>query len=113
MSNGEYRYFKIKEHFYDSVEFEILKNVPEGYIYRDILMKLYCKDVDSREKRIIRDYIPYSPIYLAASIDQSIDILEKAFAEFLIAGLIDFITIDEIMSIMCRECEEISIIDVC
>ena len=39
--NKKYYYLKLKENFYDSEQLIILQNMQDGYLYSDILMKLY------------------------------------------------------------------------
>ena len=43
--NKKYYYLKLKENFYDSEEMIILQNMQDGYLYSDILMKLYLRSL--------------------------------------------------------------------
>ena len=41
----KYYYLKLKENFYDSEEMILLQNMQDGYLYSDILMKLYLRSL--------------------------------------------------------------------
>lgn len=41
--NKKYYYLKLKDNFYDSEEMIMLQNMPNGYVYSDILIKLYLR----------------------------------------------------------------------
>ena len=43
--NKKYYYLKLKENFFDSEEMIILQSMQDGYIYSDILMKLYLRSL--------------------------------------------------------------------
>ena len=49
---------KLKENFFDSEEMIILQNMPDGYLYSDILMKLYLRSLKNEGKLMFRDLIP-------------------------------------------------------
>ena len=43
--NKKYYYLKLKDNFYDSEQMIILQNMQDGYLYSDILMKLYLRSM--------------------------------------------------------------------
>ena len=43
--NKKYYYLKIRENFYESEDMKILQSMDNGYLYSDILMKLYLKEI--------------------------------------------------------------------
>ena len=53
--NKKYYYLKLKENFYDSEEMIILQNMPDGYLYSDILLKLYLRSLKNEGKLIFKD----------------------------------------------------------
>lgn len=54
-SNKKYYYLKLKENFFDSEEMIILQSMQDGYLYSDILLKLYLRsDFYERGYRIIK-----------------------------------------------------------
>lgn len=43
--NKKYYYLKLKENFFESDEAIILESMPDGYIYSNILLKLYLRSL--------------------------------------------------------------------
>ena len=43
--NKKYYYLKLKEDFFESDEAVILESMPDGYIYSNILLKLYLRSL--------------------------------------------------------------------
>ena len=43
--NRKYYYLKLKEDFFDSEEIKILESMKDGYIYSNILLKLYLRSL--------------------------------------------------------------------
>ena len=41
--NRKYYYLKLKEGFFESEEIKILESMKDGYMYSNILLKLYLK----------------------------------------------------------------------
>lgn len=76
--NKKYYYLKLKENFFDSEEMIILQNMPDGYLYSDILMKLYLRSLKNEGKLIFKDLIPYTPNVLAQVVRHQIGTVEKA-----------------------------------
>ena len=54
--NKKYYYLKLKENFFDSEEMIILQNMPDGYLYSDILMKLYLRSLKNAGKLMFKDF---------------------------------------------------------
>ena len=46
----KYYYLKLKDDFYDSEELILLQNMENGYLYSDILMKLYLRSLKKRRQ---------------------------------------------------------------
>lgn len=87
--NKKYYYLKLKENFYDSEEMIILQNMPDGYIYSDILLKLYLRSLKNEGKLIFKDIIPYTPSALAQVVRHQVGTVEKALKIFQELGLIE------------------------
>ena len=87
--NKKYYYLKVKETFYESEEMIILQSMPDGYIYSDILMKLYLRSLKSEGKLIFKGVIPYTPEILATVVRHQVGTVEKALEVFENLGLID------------------------
>ena len=43
--NKKYYYLKLKDNFFDSDEMIVLESMPDGYIYSNILLKLYLRSL--------------------------------------------------------------------
>lgn len=77
-----YYYMKLKEDFYDSEELVILQAMPDGYLYSDILMKLYLQSLKSEGRLMYKDIIPYTPDILSAITHHHVGTIEKALKIF-------------------------------
>ena len=80
--NKKYYYLKVKENFYDSEEMIILQNMQDGYLYSDILMKLYLRSLKNNGKLMFKDVIPYTPSALAQVVRHQVGTVEKALKIF-------------------------------
>lgn len=89
--NKKYYYLKLKENFFDSEEMIILQNMPDGYLYSDILMKLYLRSLKNAGKLMFKDLIPYTPSALAQVVRHQIGTVEKALQIFQELGLIEIL----------------------
>lgn len=89
--NKKYYYLKLKENFFDSEEMIILQNMSDGYLYSDILMKLYLRSLKSQGKLMFNDYIPYNAEVLAQIVRHQVGTVEKALSIFQKLGLIEIL----------------------
>ena len=89
--NKKYYYLKLKENFFDSEEMIILQNMPDGYLYSDILMKLYLRSLKNEGKLMFKDLIPYTPSALAQVVRHQIGTVEKALKIFQEIGLVEIL----------------------
>lgn len=89
--NKKYYYLKLKENFFDSEEMIILQNMPDGYLYSDILMKLYLRSLKNEGKLMFKDLIPYTPSALAQVVRHQIGTVEKALKIFQELGLVEIL----------------------
>lgn len=87
--NKKYYYIKLKENFFNDDNIVILEGMPDGYLYSNILLKLYLKSLKNGGKLILNDYIPYSPTMLAQLTGHSVGTMEKALGIFKQLGLIE------------------------
>lgn len=87
--NKKYYYLKLKENFYDTEEMIILQNMQDGYLYSDILMKLYLRSLKNNGKLMFKDVIPYTPSALAQVVRHQVGTVEKALKIFQELGLIE------------------------
>ena len=87
--NKKYYYLKLKDNFYDSEQMIILQNMQDGYLYSDILMKLYLRSVKTEGKLMFNNMIPYTPQVLAQVVRHQVGTVEKALKIFQELGLIE------------------------
>lgn len=87
--NKKYYYLKLKEDFFESDELKILQSMPDGYLYSDILLKLYLKSLRNNGKLMYRDVIPYTSSIIAALTGHQVGTVEKAVDTFQKLGLVE------------------------
>ena len=89
--NKKYYYMRLKDNFFDDETMVILESMPDGYLYSNILLKLYLKSVKSDGKLMFNDYIPYNPQMIATITRHSVGVVEKALKIFKDMGLIEIL----------------------
>ena len=87
----KYYYLKIKDNFYESDELILLQNMQDGYLYSDILMKLYLRSLKNNGKLMFKDVIPYTPEALAQVVRHSVGVVKQALDIFQKLGLIEIL----------------------
>ena len=87
--NKRYYYMRLKENFFDSDEMKILESMPDGYLYSNILLKLYLRSLKYNGRLMFNDLIPYTPPILATVTGHPVGVVEKALDIFGKLGLID------------------------
>ncbi|WP_346935345.1 phage replisome organizer N-terminal domain-containing protein [Clostridium sp.] len=89
--NKKYYYLKIKEDFYESDDMKLLQSMDNGYLYSDILMKLYLKSLKTDGKLMFKEHIPYNSKMIATITNHNVAIVEKALTTFNELGLIELL----------------------
>jgi predicted phage replisome organizer len=89
--NKRYYYLKVKDNFYETEELIVLQSMQDGYLYSDILMKLYLRSLKSEGKLMFRNRIPYNSSVLAQVVRHNVGIVEKALNIFKDLGLIEIL----------------------
>lgn len=87
--NKKYYYLKLVENFYDRDEMVMLESMPDGYMYSNILLKLYLRSLKNEGKLLFNDRIPYNSQMLANITRFPIAVVEKALTIFRELGLIE------------------------
>lgn len=83
--NKKYYYLKLKDNFFDNEKMIVLESMPDGYIYSNILLKLYLRSLKGEGRLMFNDRIPYNPTLLAQITRHSVGDVERAiniFEEF-------------------------------
>lgn len=87
--NKKYYYLKLKDNFFDSDEMIILESMPDGYIYSNILLKLYLRSLKYQGRLMFNDKIPFNSTMLAQVTRHSVGDVEKSIRIFNDLGLIE------------------------
>ena len=87
--NRKYYYLKLKDNFFDSEELIVVESMENGYIFSNILLKLYLKSLRNDGKLLINNRIPYNPTLIAKVIRHNPVMVEKALQIFEKLGLIE------------------------
>lgn len=87
----KYYYLKLKEDFFDSEEIRILESQKDGYIYSNILLKMYLRSLRNEGRLMYRNIIPYTPDVLATLTGHQVGTVEKALQVFEKLGLIEIL----------------------
>lgn len=80
--NKKYYYLKLKENFFDSDEIIILESMEKGYLYSNILLKLYLRSLKNEGKLMFNDRIPFNTKMLAQVTRHSENEIENALQVF-------------------------------
>ncbi len=80
--NKKYYYLKLKEDFFDSEDMKLLQGMKDGYLYSDILLKLYL---------MYRGIIPYTSDMIATVTKHQQGTVEKAMKIFEQMGFIEIL----------------------
>ena len=89
--NRKYYYLKLKEGFFESEEIKILESMKDGYMYSNILLKLYLKSLRNEGRLMYRNVIPYTPEILATLVGHQVGTVEKALEIFRKLELIEIL----------------------
>lgn len=89
--NKKYYYLKLKEDFFESDEAVVLESMPDGYIYSNILLKLYLRSLKNNGLLMFNNLIPYNSQMLATITRHQVGTIEKAIKIFKDLQLIDIL----------------------
>ena len=87
--NKKYYYLRMKDNFFDSDELKILESMKDGYLYSNILLKLYLRSLKNDGKLVVNERIPYSADMLASVTGHQVGTIKQALSIFKDLGLID------------------------
>lgn len=89
--NKKYYYLKLKENFFESDSMMLLEKMADGYLYSNILLKLYLRSLKDNGRLMLNGKIPYNPEMLATVTRHSIGVIEKALDIFKKLELIEIL----------------------
>lgn len=87
--NKKYYYLRLKDNFFDSDELKILESMKDGYLYSNILLKLYLRSLKNDGKLVVNERIPYSADMLSSVTGHQVGTIKQALSVFKDLGLID------------------------
>lgn len=87
--NKKYYYLRLKDNFFDSDEMKILESMKDGYLYSNVLLKLYLRSLKNDGKLVVNDRIPYNSEMLASVTGHQVGTIKQALSIFKDLGLID------------------------
>lgn len=89
--NKKYYYLRLKDNFFDSDELKILESMKDGYLYSNILLKLYLRSLKNDGKLVVNERIPYNAEMLASVTGHQVGTIKQALSMFKELGLIEIL----------------------
>lgn len=89
--NKKYYYLKLKENFFESDTLILLESQKDGYLYSNILLKLYLRSLKNDGRLAFNNLIPYNVEMLATLTRHQVGTVEKALRMFEQLGLIEIL----------------------
>lgn len=89
--NKKYYYMRLKENFFDDDSLRLLEGMHDGYLYSNILLKMYLKSLKTDGRLMLNNVIPYSPDMIAVITGHNVGTVEKALEMFKTLGLIEIL----------------------
>ena len=89
--DNKYYYMRLKDSFFDDDVVKIIESMPDGYLYSNILLKLYLKSLKFSGKLMFNERIPYNSTVLATVTGHQVGTVEKALQLFETLDLIEIL----------------------
>ncbi len=86
---GRYFYLMLKENYFDTDDIVLLESMENGYLYSNILLKLYLKSLKDKGKLMYKDRIPYNIQMLAKLTRHNVDVVKSAIKIFEEMGIVE------------------------
>jgi predicted phage replisome organizer/uncharacterized phage protein (TIGR02220 family) len=90
-NNKKYYYLKLKDDFFNSDAMIVLESMADGYLYSNILLKLFLRSLKNEGKLMFNDRIPYNSTILSKVTRHNVGVVEKALQVFNDLGLIEIL----------------------
>ena len=92
MADGKtYYYMRLKDNFFDTNEMVVLESLQDGYLYSNILLKLYLRSLRDNGRLMFNNAIPYNPQMIATITRHQVGTVERALKIFQEMGLIEIL----------------------
>ena len=89
--NKKYYYLRLKDNFFDSDELKIIESMKDGYLYSNILLKLYLRSLKNDGKLVVNERIPYNSEMLASVTGHQVGTVKQALSMFKELGLVEIL----------------------
>ena len=89
--NKRYYYLRLKENFFDSPELKIIEGLKDGYLYSNILLKLYLRSLKNNGRLMLNGNIPYNPEMISSVTGHPTGVVKQAISVFKELGLIEIL----------------------
>ena len=90
-TNKKYYWIKLKENFFDTEELVLLQTTQDGYLYSDILLKMYLRSLKGEGRLMLNERMPYDAQMIATITRHQIGTVERALKMFERLGLIEIL----------------------
>ena len=87
--NKKYYYLKLKDNFFESDNMILLESMKDGYLYSNILLKLYLKSLKDNGRLVLNGRIPYNSQMIANVTRHQVGTVERALKIFEELGLVE------------------------
>lgn len=87
----KYYYMRLNENYFDTDEQIVLESMPDGYLYSNILLKLYLKSLKRDGLLMFNERIPYNAQMIATITRHQIGTVEKALELFRQLGIVEIL----------------------
>ena len=87
--NKKYYYIRLKDSFFDSDEMKVMESMKDGYLYGNILLKLYLRSLKNNGCLMLNERIPYNAEMLAIITGHQVGTVKQALTVFKDLGLIE------------------------
>lgn len=87
--NKKYYYIRLKDSFFDSDEMKVMESMKDGYLYGNILLKLYLRSLKNDGCLMLNERIPYNAEMLATITGHQVGTIKQALTVFKDLGLIE------------------------
>lgn len=89
--NKNYYYIRLKDNFFETEAIQILESMPDGYLYSNILLKMYLKSLKFDGCLMYNERIPYNANVLATLTRHNVGTVEKALSIFKELDLVEIL----------------------
>lgn len=87
--NKKYYYIRLKDSFFDSDKMKVMESMKDGYLYGNILLKLYLRSLKNNGCLMLNERIPYNAEMLATITGHRVGTVKQALTVFKDLGLIE------------------------